>query len=159
MLSPGKILYIHNYDFGEEHAERNKYLIVLHKVDDTYILVSLTTSKDHIPDRLLATGNLCLREDENNIHSYFFPSEKVIGTNGFSFPRNTFIDINKSQVFQKETIYLTDKYVVSGLTEEKDVLTQEEYHNLLYCISKARHIPLGIKRQIEGVLTGYYSGK
>ncbi|MCU0433597.1 MAG: hypothetical protein MUC87_09110 [Bacteroidia bacterium] len=157
MFLPRRILYIRNFDFGDEHAERNKYLIVLHKVDDTYILVSLTTSKDHIPERLIQTEKRCLREAENNIHSYIFPKEKVVGNNGFSFPRNTFIDINKSQVFQKELSHLAVKYIDSGLTEEKDSLNEEEYHNLLYCISKARHIPVGIKRQIESVLSEYYS--
>ena len=159
MFFPQRILYIKNFDFGEAYAERNKYLIVLHKVDESYLLVSLTTSKDHIPERLLTTGNTCLREDENNIHSYVFPAHKVIGNNGFSFSRNTFIDINKSQVFKKEIIYFTEKYIESGLTEEKDILTAEEYHNLLYCISKARHIPIGIKKQIEKILTNYYSDK
>lgn len=97
MFSPRKILYISNYDFGEEHEERNKYLIVLHSTGSSAILIGLTTSKCHVPEALMAEENRCKKDFNNNIHTYHIPEklELCIKTK-FSFDKPTFIDINKS---------------------------------------------------------------
>lgn len=160
MFSPRKILYISNYDFGEGHDERNKYLIVLHNTGNHAILVGLTTSKCHVPEALMADENRCKRDFDNNIHTYHIPEkQELCSTTKFSFDIPTFIDINKSQVFERPIAHLSSKYADAGLIQEKAHLNEDEYINLLYCISKARHINRGIKADIEKLVATYYQGK
>lgn len=160
MFSPRKILYISNYDFGEDHEERNKYLIVLHNTSEHAILVGLTTSKCHVPDALMAEENRCKRDFPNNIHTYHIPEKlELCEITKFAFDVPTFIDINKSQVFERPITHLSSRYGDAGLIEEKAHLNEEEYMNLLYCISKARHISRGIKVEIEKLVAVYYQGK
>ncbi|MGL4596274.1 MAG: hypothetical protein ACRCYO_02025 [Bacteroidia bacterium] len=157
MLEPRSVLYITDYEFEEQVARRNKYLIVLHFANDQTILVSLTTSKIHVPQVMLHSGKTCLRDEQNNIHSYFFEATKVIGDNGFNFPVDTCIDINKSQVFFRSIVDFSAKYIETGYAVQKGFLTEAIYYDLLYCISKGRHIPKGIQRQLEAILEVYYS--
>ena len=150
-------MYVSNYDFGEEHEERNKYLIVLHNIDNRILLVGLTTSKCHVPDALMQKSNRCKRDFDNNIHTYYIPENlELCETTKFKFALPTFIDINKSQVFERSIEYLSSKYVEAGKIEEKALMKEPEYMDLLYCISKARHITRGIKQEIEKLVEQFY---
>ncbi len=124
MLEPRSILYITDYEFEEQVARRNKYLIVLHFAHDQTILVSLTTSKIHVPQAMLNSGKTCLRDEQNNIHSYFFEATKVIGENGFNFLVDTCIDINKSQVFLGTRRTFRQNTLKQALLYKKDFFTR-----------------------------------
>lgn len=150
MLNPSKILYISDYDFGDEHPLRNKFIVVVHNIDQKVVLVSLTTSQCHIPEDLIKEG--CIQEADRMIHSFYFPKDKVIAENGFCFEKDTFIDINRHQVFEREIEHLNAKYIETGKTEEKCTLLPEFYLELLYCIYKSKFIPKKTKLSIEPVI-------
>src|SRR5258706_2251911 len=135
MYSPGKLLYITDYDFGVDHDNRNKYLIVIHNIDGLAILVALTTSVCHIPDALLKSG--CIQEVTSNIHSFHFPKGMIIAKNGYCFEQDTFVDINRSQVFERPIEHMNTKYYEKGLTQEICELLEDHYYELLYCIYKS----------------------
>lgn len=150
MLSAGKLLYVTDYDFGEDHPNRNKYLIVIHNSEQVSVLLALTTSVCHIPDRLLNQG--CIKEDPSNIHSYFFPAKETLSACGFHFSKHTFVDINSSQVFERATEHINEKYIEQGKIEEKCLLLDKHYHELLYCIYKSKFIAKKTKSKLEIVL-------
>ena len=150
MFNASKILYITDYDFGEEFDLRNKYLIILHYFEGKLVLVSLTTSVCNIPTEILLDG--CIKHDDRNIHSYFFPKDKIISDNGFFFEKDTFININRSQVFESEIQYINTKYVEPGKTEEKCCINDAHFLELLYCIYKSKFIPKKTKQILEPVL-------
>jgi hypothetical protein len=150
MLNPSKVLYIPDFDFGEDHLLRNKYVIILHNTDNKLILLSLTTSKCHIPDEILQEG--CIRYEDRMIHSFFFPKDKILSSCGFFFPSDTFIDINRFQVFEKEIDYINAKYIDKGNIVEKCKLLDEHFFELLYCIYRSKFLPKKTKASLEVVL-------
>jgi hypothetical protein len=133
MYTQKNIVYVLRYDFENDQTIKPRYLIVIDNNNTTSLVLSLVTSKDHIPDNLMKHG--CINEPDRMIHCHVFLSEKIIGENGFSFPLNSFI-------FEK----YQDK------VEVKDRMTDDEFSNLIYCIYKSKYISRGIKKRIEVAL-------
>jgi len=148
MYSSKNIIHIVNYDFGNGQPIKNRYFVILDKDEDSSIVLSVITSQDHIPDALLKHG--CIQEQANNIHCYSFTKGKVVGENGFSFGKNSFIYINASSVFNAASAKLTAIY--NNAVEAKDVMLTKEYEDLVYCIYKSKFLPRGIKRKLEATL-------
>jgi hypothetical protein len=49
MFEPGNLLYFEPFIFPDGGEPKNKFFVVLGDVDETVLLASLPTSKDHIP--------------------------------------------------------------------------------------------------------------
>jgi hypothetical protein len=76
----------------------------------------------------------------------------VIGQKGFAFPKDTFIHVHPTNLKSRKVTNLKTRYVDTGTVELKDVLTDGEYSELLYCVYKSRHVQRGIKRALEPVI-------
>lgn len=148
MYTQKNIVYVLRYDFENDQTIKPRYLIVIDNNNTTSLVLSLITSKDHIPDNLMKHG--CINEPDRMIHCHVFLSEKIIGENGFSFPLNSFIYINTSTVFQTDSQKLIEKY--QDKVEVKDRMTDDEFSNLIYCIYKSKYISRGTKKRIEVAL-------
>jgi hypothetical protein len=158
VLEGGNIIRIKDFDFEDGKSPiRDKYLIVLYRLENISVIAPLTTSKDYLPDKY--KSERCVKDDESKIHCYFIPAEIVIGSKGFFFPKNTYIHIISSNLKQRDISSLTGKYINTGLAELQDRLSDKEYSDLLYCIYKSSFIPKGIKRLLEPVIEDLEKGR
>jgi len=148
MFSQKNILYILRYDFKNGEPIKPRYLIVIDNDDTTSIIITVITSQDHIPDRLMKHG--CIEEVESNIHCHVFLKDCVVGEKGFCFPLNSFIYISSSSVFPADSSKLREKYL--DKIEVKDCMSIFEFRSLIYCIYKSKFLPRGIKKKLESTL-------
>jgi hypothetical protein len=148
MLKRKNLLYITDYDFQNDQKIKPRYVIVVDDGKLNSILFTVVTSKDYVPENLLQHG--CVKDESKNIHCHIFLKDISICENGFSFPLNSFIYINSSSTFIAEKSIFIEKY--NKTTELKDVLSDKEFENLIYCVYKSKFIPRGIKRILATIL-------
>ena len=90
MFEPGNLLYFNPFIFPDGGDQKPKFFVVLGEVEETVLLASLPTSKDHIPSDVEVTSG-CLEIPERMVNAYTFLANEVVTENGFFFERNTFI--------------------------------------------------------------------
>lgn len=90
MFEPGNLLYFNPFIFPDGGDPKPKFFVVLGEVDETVLLASLPTSKDHIPSDVEVKSG-CLEIPERMVNAYTFLANEVVTDNGFFFEKNTFI--------------------------------------------------------------------
>ena len=90
MFEPGNLLYFNPFIFPDGGDPKPKFFIVLGEVDETVLLASLPTSKDHIPSDVEVSSG-CLEISERMVNAYVFMAKDIVTDNGFFFEKNTFI--------------------------------------------------------------------
>jgi hypothetical protein len=90
MFEPGNLLYFNPFIFPDGGDPKPKFFVVLGEVDETVLLASLPTSKDHIPSDLEVKSG-CLEIPERMVNAYTFLANEVVTDNGFFFEKNTFV--------------------------------------------------------------------
>lgn len=90
MFEPGNLLYFNPFIFPDGGDPKPKFFVVLGDVDETVLLASLPTSKDHIPSDLEVKSG-CLEIPERMVNAYTFLANEVVTDNGFFFEKNTFV--------------------------------------------------------------------
>ena len=156
MFSPRNILYIKQYQELAGQKPKARYLIVLHNDNQNTIFLSTTTTQIKFPLHY-ATASGCICDLPNQVHSYNILSGEVVGEkNNFSFPEDSFINV-AFDVFEKNEKKIKSKYEDNGLVELKDIMLEERYGDLLYCIYKNKNLRRGIKRRLESLLDSIYN--
>lgn len=145
-INEGDIFYIIDFEFKNKGtvAKKNKYLIALLTVDETSLLFSLPTSQQYISPERDQEG--CIDYPDMGISLYKFPAGKVIGIDGFSFEKDTYIIYR--QIFESNAFEL-DRYRITNQLSKLDQLTQNELVEVLYCALKSTQIPLKYKPLLE----------
>ncbi|MBL0739881.1 hypothetical protein [Chryseolinea lacunae] len=151
MFAPPNILLIQNFDF-ERHgvAPKTKFLIVLLQTNTDAIIAPLTTSQDYVPDHYKTKR--CIKDDAGCIHCYYIPKQVVIGQNGFSFAKDTYVHINPLNLKKRSIANLRQKYELTAAAALKDALTDSEYSDFLYCLYKSQHVPRGVRKTMEPII-------
>ena len=90
MFEPGNLLYFNPFIFPDGGDPKPKFFVVLGEVDETVLLASLPTSKDHIPSDVEVKSG-CLEIPERMVNAYTFLANEVVTDNGFFFEKNTFV--------------------------------------------------------------------
>ena len=90
MFEPGNLLYFNPFIFPDGGDPKPKFFVVLGEVDETVLLASLPTSKDHIPSDVEVISG-CLEIPERMVNAYTFLANEVVTDNGFFFGKNTFV--------------------------------------------------------------------
>ena len=90
MFEPGNLLYFNPFIFPDGGEPKPKFFVVLGEVEDTVLLASLPTSKDHIPTYVEVTSG-CLEIAERMLNAFIFMANEIVTDNGFFFDKNTFI--------------------------------------------------------------------
>lgn len=90
MFEPGNLLYFNPFIFPDGGDPKPKFFIVLGEIDETVLLASLPTSKDHIPSDIEVKSG-CLEKPDRMVNAYIFLANEVVTDNGFFFEKNTFI--------------------------------------------------------------------
>ena len=154
---PPNIVLIRKFDFERQGTElRDKFMLVILQTSADAIIAPLTTSKDYIPDN--HKGPRCVIDEPSRLHCYCIPKELPIVKNGFSFPKDTYIQV-QGNLMKRSISDLTTKYLSNGAASLLDELTDAEYCDLLCCICKSQFVPRGIRRDIEPVIARLLKGK
>ena len=131
MYQTGELIKFSPFVFKNGNQPKPKYCIVLGQIDDKVMMVSLPTSKDHVPsDVTLEHG--CVDIPERGVNAFVFnPSDQV--TSSFSFPRPTFV--YGEQVDEYEQKYLDE---MGGMVERLGQIEPSLFQSIKDCIKKAR---------------------
>jgi hypothetical protein len=147
---PGTILFIENFIFKDGvEKDTGKYIIVLGNFKKKSVIISITTSQDHVPYRLKTRQ--CIHEKNMNIHVYYFPVGREICSNGYGFPKSTYIYLNGGHI-QDYDLNRLEKEIQNGKVNEKGVLSKENLIELLYCIIKSPQVAKKFITIIEKML-------
>lgn len=144
MFFPGQIIYFNEFYFKNGNTSKPKYLIILGRFEDKTIVASLPTRTIVAPS-LISKSHGCINMEDRCFNCYVFEPGKVICENGFSFNQPTYI--YGSQIEDYEIDILEEVYPIPGVDfEEKGVLLQKEFQDILDCIRNSSSIKRKIKR-------------
>ena len=135
MFEPGNLLYFNPFIFPDGGNPKPKFFVVLGEVDQTVLLASLPTSKDHVPsDEEVKSG--CLDIPERMVNAYIFLANEEVTDTGFFFNKNTFIYGQNIKSFNSVAFL---GQVSSGETviEEKGKLKDEIFSALKNCLKNS----------------------
>lgn len=88
MFEEGQLLFFDPF-FFKNGTHKPKFFIVLKDLEDNYILASLPTSQDHLPDKFSNVEG-CVKEDNSRLSAFVFNKDVLI-TETFSFQKRTYI--------------------------------------------------------------------
>lgn len=145
ILQQGHLLLIEDYQFQDGNGSKDKFLIVLHRNNESaYIIHTLTTSQNKLN---LPSDNFgCLVSV--NIPYFFIQKDIELGKRKFSFDRDTFIFFRNN--VRKENISSFFKY------NERNLILKEKLSNtflkrLLKCMLKSDFIDLHIEKELIAI--------
>lgn len=89
LFTAGALLCFDPFWFPDGGTPKRKYFVVLHRDAGSLLLVSLPTTKDHVPSDI-DTKPGCMEIPERNFNAFVFPAGSPV-TETFAFPRDTYI--------------------------------------------------------------------
>lgn len=146
MFEPGNLLYFNPFIFPDGGEPKPKFFIVLGEVDETVLLASLPTSKDHIPSDVEVKSG-CLEIAERMVNAFIFQANEVVTDNGFFFEKNTFIYGQTIKTFSKVAF---EEQILAGETEIKlkGKLKDEVFTALKDCLKYSDAVRKRFKKYI-----------
>lgn len=141
----GSVLYFNPFIFGENNA-KPKYFIVLKHTSDTVIIASLPTSKDSVPENIDKQHG-CIESTGIDFNCYFFSPDIDICTNGFSFPKETYIYGFRLQEWDFRT-FLFQEINEQTTIQQVGILKENEYLKIIQCLKQSH----SVKRKFKKVL-------
>jgi hypothetical protein len=136
MYLPGSIIYFTPFYFRDgKSPAKNKYFIVLCHENENLLVESLPSSQDYVPAYAQKVHG-CIDIPEGGFNCYHFSSNKPVTTDGWSFPRPTYIYANWIDTYPINIF--KEVYVVEGVDYEIiGRLTREEYEAIIQCFAFA----------------------
>lgn len=147
MYTPGNILYFTPFYFPDGGtASKNKYFIVLKAEGIKYIIASLPTSIDHIPENIMKKHG-CINDDSINFNCYFFQKDTMITDNEWAFPLDTYVYGEQIALYDRKIF--DDVYAIEQVDYEiKGKLTGTEFSALIECIKNSSTVKRKIRRML-----------
>ena len=105
------------------------------EVDETVLLASLPTSKDHIPSDVEVSSG-CLEISERMVNAYVFMAKDIVTDNGFFFEKNTFIYGQNIKMY-KTTAFLQQQIDGQIQISVKGKLTDDIFSALTDCLKNS----------------------
>lgn len=146
MFNTGYVLYCKDFQFNNEDVPKDKYFIVLKRVEDKIILGSLPTRKNKIP-AFVNIDHGCINKDDRCFNCYLFQAKKSICDNGFCFDLPTFVYGDEIETYQVSIV--ESNYIQGQTYSVQGVLYEVEYKNLIDCILKSS----SVKKRIQKALS------
>ncbi len=134
----GSLLYFEPFIFLNGATPKNKYFIVLKHTDDTIVVASLPTSKDSIPSKLTKQHG-CIDQSDINFNCYYYSPTVSVCTNGFAFPKETYVYGFRLSDFDVVTFLQQEKNHVIRI-EQKGILTDTEFEALIKCLKDSSSV-------------------
>ena len=144
MYTPGKLIYFDPFHFENGDDSKPKYFLVLKVINNSAILASLPSSKNHLP-----TGHKivhgCLEIPESCINCYIFEANKPITKDGWSFQFDTMLYGNWIDDFSIER--LNSIYSIRGVDYEiVGELLDAELARIIHCFSTSSTVKRKYKK-------------
>jgi len=136
LFEEGQVLYFDPFHFNDAAGgQKPKYYIVLKKMADEMVLATLPTSKDFVPSAVEKVHG-CLDRPEINFNCYYYPADYAVCTNGFGFPRETYVYGYRLQTHKTADFA---RLVAGGDTSISVMgsLTHEEYKAIVDCMKQS----------------------
>jgi hypothetical protein len=145
MFDPGTIIYFKPFYFKNGNSPANKFFLILHCVENDFVLASLPTSQDHIPN-FADNKSGCIEIPEAQFNCFLFNPGDVITDLGFSFDEKTvlyghLIDLYTIDFFAQYPHEDIDYFI-------KGKLQPEIFQNMIDCF---RH-SVSVKRKYKRLL-------
>lgn len=135
MFEPGNLLYFNPFIFPDGGDPKPKFFIVLGEVDETVLLASLPTSKDHIPSDVEVSSS-CLEIAERMVNAYVFMANEVVTEDGFFFEKNTFVYGQNIKMYNT-TAFLQQQIDGQIQISIKGKLTDDVFSALTNCLKNS----------------------
>ena len=135
MFEPGNLLYFNPFIFPDGGDPKPKFFIVLGEVDETVLLASLPTSKDHIPSDVEVSSG-CLEIAERMVNAYVFMANEVVTEDGFFFEKNTFVYGQNIKMYNT-TAFLQQQIDGQIQISIKGKLTDDVFSALTNCLKNS----------------------
>ena len=142
----GSILYFSPFVFDNGDNPKNKYFLVLQSTEQNVILASLPTSQDHVPASLERKHG-CINRSDINFNCYLFEKGRVVCTNGFSFPKETYVYGFRLQLFDLYVFTVQECNNETSI-EVKGRLLESEYNAVVSCLKNST----SVKRKYRAML-------
>lgn len=142
----GGILYFDPFIFPDGGSPKPKYFLVLKHIDDTLLLASLPTSKDHVPE-YIEKRHGCIERSDISFNCYCFDPSVVICDNGFSFPVETYVYGFRLQTFKLNDLLLQEVTDETKI-EECGILTDGEYQAIIHCLTNSLEMKRGYRKML-----------
>jgi hypothetical protein len=146
MFEPGNLLYFNPFIFPDGGDPKPKFFVVLGEVEETVLLASLPTSKDHIPSDVEVTSG-CLEIPERMVNAYTFLANEVVTENGFFFEKNTFIYGQNIKTYNF-VVFLGQKVSGETVIEEKGKLKNDVFIALKECLKNSDAVRKKFKKYL-----------
>lgn len=135
MFEPDNLLYFNPFIFPDGGDPKPKFFIVLGEVDETMLLASLPTSKDHIPSDVEVLSG-CLEIAERMVNAYVFMANEVVTEDGFFFEKNTFVYGQNIKMYNT-TAFLQQQIDGQIQISIKGKLTDDVFSALTNCLKNS----------------------
>jgi hypothetical protein len=145
VFSTGHIYYFSSFRFNDGGTPKEKYFIVLKNTKDGLIVGTLPTRKNKV-EAFDTIEHGCINIDNRLYNCYKFQHKKIICTNGFCFDLPTFIYGGDIKLYDGVKMEADNKEGVDFALQ--GVLTQEEYTQVIECLTKSNAVKNGIKRKL-----------
>lgn len=144
MFSPGDLLYITPFYFKNGNTSKNKYFIILGRIEHSLIIASLPTRSCKAPSLITQTHG-CNNDNERMFNCYAYEPDRPITETGFSFPLATYVYGNEVEDY--EISNLENFYKVEGVDfDHLGCLLEKEFTNLIECLKMSTAVKRKIKR-------------
>lgn len=145
MFDTGYILYCKDFQFNSGDPSKDKYFIVLKRIEDKLIIGSLPTRKNKIPSFIDAPHG-CVNKDDRCFTCYLFEANRPICYNGFSFDLPTFIYGDEIETYDANVV--DNNYELGKTYSIEGQLTNDEFQSLINCITSSSSVKNKIKREL-----------
>lgn len=142
-FASGALLRFDPFWFPDGGQPKSKYFVVLYKGEDSLLLASLPTSKDHVPSDVSFRAG-CIELPERNFNAFVFPAHDFV-TDKFAFPRNTFIYGSSIHSYNLEAIKLPVENSLSTITMI-GTIRSDLFAELINCLKKSDSVRKKYKR-------------
>ena len=143
MYKPGTILYFNPFYFKSGSKDR-KYFIVLNNIDNKIIIATLPSSIAHIPTNMQGLHG-CIDQPDYGISCYIFTAGRIIATNNFSFPLETYLHGHWIDEYDLEILNIL--YQIEGIEFEiLGELKDEEFTKIIDCFKNSNVVKRKYRR-------------
>ena len=151
MFTEGTLLFFNLFEFRNNNPSKPKYFLVLAATPTHTVLATLPSSQDYVPASVQPLRHGCIELPQATFNCYVFLSKTPVTTNGWAFPKNTFL--YGQQLDEFEIAVLTDIYPVEGVDYEIiGTLTNQEFEQVRQCFIQSAFVKRKFKRMLGGEL-------
>jgi hypothetical protein len=146
VFTEGAILFFDPFYFRNGNTAKAKYFIVLKVMDEKVVLATLPSSQDYVPATVVdADVSPCIEIPDANFNCYFLKAGRIVTTNHWAFPKNTFL--YGHQLDEYEIATLQDIYPIEGIDfEHIGTLSPKVFAEIIACFRKSASVKRKYKK-------------